>query len=63
MSDGVPGHLVLNRNGGPLQKEVAHSKLVAVAIDWQEGGRGQTGNGRGLGACPVVNRKGAKVRF
>ena len=58
MTDGVPGHLVLNRNGGLLQKEVANSKLVAVAIDCQEGGRGQTGNGRGLGHGPANERKG-----
>ena len=32
--------------------------MVAVAIDWQEGGRGQTGNGRGLGHGPANERKG-----
>ena len=37
---------------------MAHSKLVAVAIDWQEGGRGQAGNGRGLGHGPANERKG-----
>ena len=37
---------------------MARSKLVAVAIDWQEGGRGQTGNGRGLGHGPANERKG-----
>ena len=37
---------------------MAHSKLVAVAIDWQEGGRGQTVNGRGLGHGPANERKG-----
>lgn len=37
---------------------MANSKLVAVAIDWQEGGRGQTGNGRGLGHGPANERKG-----
>ena len=37
---------------------MAHSKLVAEAIDWQEGGWGQTGNGRGLGHGPANERKG-----
>ena len=38
---------------------MAHSKLVAVAIDWQEGaGWGQTGNGRGWGHGPANERKG-----
>ena len=37
---------------------MARSKLVAVAIDWQAGGRGQTGNGRGLGHGPANERKG-----
>ena len=37
---------------------MAYSKLVSVAIDWQEGGRGQDGNGRGLGHGPANERKG-----
>ena len=37
---------------------MARSKLVAVAIDWQEGGWGQTVNGRGLGHGPANERKG-----
>ena len=38
---------------------MAHSKLVAVAIDWQQtSGQGQTVNGRGLGHGPANERKG-----
>ena len=37
---------------------MACSKLVAVAIDWQEVAGWQTGNGRGLGHGPANERKG-----
>jgi hypothetical protein len=42
--------------------EVAHSKLVAVAVHWQQKrfwlAGWQTGNGRGLGHGPANERKG-----
>jgi len=43
--------------------EVAHSKLVAVAVDWQEGNRWQTVNGRGLGHGPANEWKGPVKGF
>jgi hypothetical protein len=43
--------------------EVACSKLVAVAVDWQKGNRGLAGKGRGLGHGPANDRKGPVKRL
>jgi len=50
--------------------EVAHSKLVAVAVHWQQKAvlagwlaGWQTGNSRGLGHGPANERKGPVKRF
>jgi hypothetical protein len=43
--------------------EVAHSKLVVVAIDWQEGADWQTVNGRGWGHAQWSTGKGPRCGF